>query len=175
MQIVRRSGVSVFIVHARKAILQGLTPKENREIPPLRYDWVHRLKLERPDLVISITGGLRELDDVRTQLAHVDGVMIGRAAYHEPYRLHEYAVALEGEPPRTREALLRAWFPYVESQLARGVALKHLTRHILGLFHAQPGGRAFRQVLSEGAPKAGAGLELLERALAATRSHEAAA
>ncbi|MFY8124366.1 MAG: tRNA-dihydrouridine synthase, partial [Silanimonas sp.] len=106
---------------------------------------------------------------------HVDGVMIGRAAYHEPYRLHEYAVALEGEPPRTRESLLRAWFPYVESQLARGVALKHLTRHILGLFHAQPGGRAFRQVLSEGAPKAGAGLELLERALAVTRSHEAAA
>ena len=172
---VAATGCRRFVVHARKAWLQGLSPKENREIPPLRYDWVHRLKRERPDLVISINGGLRELDDVRTQLAHVDGVMIGRAAYHEPYRLHEYAVALEGEPPRTREALLRAWFPYVESQLARGVALKHLTRHILGLFHAQPGGRAFRQVLSEGAPKAGAGLELLERALAVTRSHEAAA
>ena len=172
---VAATGCRRFVVHARKAWLQGLSPKENREIPPLRYDWVHRLKRERQDLVISINGGLRELDDVRTQLAHVDGVMIGRAAYHEPYRLHEYAVALEGEPPRTREALLRAWFPYVESQLARGVALKHLTRHILGLFHAQPGGRAFRQVLSEGAPKAGAGLELLERALAVTRSHEAAA
>ena len=172
---VAATGCRRFVVHARKAWLQGLSPKENREIPPLRYDWVHRLKRERPDLVISINGGLRELDDVRTQLAHVDGVMIGRAAYHEPYRLHEYAVALEGEPPRTREALLRAWFPYVESQLARGVALKHLTRHILGLFHAQPGGRAFRQVLSEGAPKAGAGLELLERALVVTRSHEAAA
>ena len=172
---VAATGCRRFVVHARKAWLQGLSPKENREIPPLRYDWVHRLKLERPDLVISINGGLRELAEVRAQLAHVDGVMIGRAAYHEPYRLHEYAVALEGEPPRTREALLRAWFPYVESQLARGVALKHLTRHILGLFHAQPGGRAFRQVLSEGAPKAGAGLELLERALAVTRSHEAAA
>lgn len=172
---VAATGCRRFIVHARKAWLQGLSPKENREIPPLRYDWVHRLKRERPDLVISINGGLRELDDVRAQLAHVDGVMIGRAAYHEPYRLHEYAVALEGEPPRTREALLRAWFPYVESQLARGVALKHLTRHILGLFHAQPGGRAFRQVLSEGAPKAGANLDLLERALAATRHHEAAA
>ena len=172
---VAATGCRRFVVHARKAWLQGLSPKENREIPPLRYDWVHRLKRERPDLVISINGGLRELEEVRAQLAHVDGVMIGRAAYHEPYRLHEFAVALEGEPPRTREALLRAWFPYVESQLARGVALKHLTRHILGLFHAQPGGRAFRQVLSEGAPKAGAGLELLERALAATRHHEAAA
>ena len=172
---VAATGCRRFVVHARKAWLQGLSPKENREIPPLRYDWVHRLKRERPDLVISINGGLRELEEVRAQLAHVDGVMIGRAAYHEPYRLHEYAVALEGEPPRTREALLRAWFPYVESQLARGVALKHLTRHILGLFHAQPGGRAFRQVLSEGAPKAGAGLDLLERALAATRHHEAAA
>ena len=172
---VAATGCTRFIVHARKAWLQGLSPKENREIPPLRYDWVHRLKRERPDLVISINGGLRELEEVRAQLAHVDGVMIGRAAYHEPYRLHEYAVALEGEPPRTREALLRAWFPYVASQLARGVALKHLTRHILGLFHAQPGGRAFRQVLSDGAPKAGAGLALLEQALAVTRLHEAAA
>ena len=172
---VAATGCRRFIVHARKAWLQGLSPKENREIPPLRYDWVHRLKRERPGLVIAINGGLRELDEVRAQLAHVDGVMIGRAAYHEPYRLHEYAVALEGEPPRSREALLRAWFPYVEAQLARGVALKHLTRHILGLFHAQPGGRAFRQVLSEGAPKAGAGLELLEQALAATQRHEAAA
>lgn len=169
---VAATGCRRFVIHARKAWLQGLSPKENREIPPLRYDWVHRLKRERPGLVISINGGLRDLDDVRAQLEHVDGVMIGRAAYHEPYRLHEYAVALEGEPPRSREALLRAWFPYVESQLSRGVALKHLTRHILGLFHAQPGGRAFRQVLSEGAPKSGAGLDLLERALAVTRHHE---
>jgi tRNA-dihydrouridine synthase A len=169
---VAATGCRRFVIHARKAWLQGLSPKENREIPPLRYDWVHRLKRERPGLVISINGGLRDLDDVRAQLEQVDGVMIGRAAYHEPYRLHEYAVALEGEPPRSREALLRAWFPYVESQLSRGVALKHLTRHILGLFHAQPGGRAFRQVLSEGAPKSGAGLDLLERALAVTRHHE---
>ncbi len=168
---VAATGCRRFVVHARKAWLQGLSPKENREIPPLRYDWVHRLKRERPDLVIAINGGLRELDEVRAQLPHVDGVMIGRAAYHEPYRLHEYAVALEGEPPRSREALLRAWFPYVEAQLARGVALKHLTRHILGLFHAQPGGRAFRQVLSEGAPKSGAGLDLLERALGLVAAH----
>jgi len=92
--------------------------------------------------------------------------MIGRAAYHEPYRLHEMAVRVQGALPQSRAGLLRAFFPYVEAQLARGVAIKHITRHLLGLFHAQPGGRAFRQTLSEGAPKPGAGLDLLERALA---------
>jgi tRNA-dihydrouridine synthase A len=162
---VAATGCTRFIVHARKAWLQGLSPKENREIPPLRYDWVHRLKRERPALTVLLNGGLREVDDVDAQLAHVDGVMIGRAAYHEPYRLHRMAVALQGAAPRSRDELLRAFFPYVEAQLSRGVAIKHITRHVLGLFHAQPGGRAFRQVLSEGAPKAGAGLELLERAL----------
>ncbi|GIX38368.1 MAG: tRNA-dihydrouridine(20/20a) synthase [Silanimonas sp.] len=172
---VAATGCRRFIVHARKAWLQGLSPKENREIPPLRYDWVHRLKRERPDLVVSLNGGLRETDDVRAQLAHVDGVMIGRAAYHEPYRLHEYAVAFDGEPRRPRAALLRAWFPYVERQLAAGVAMKHLSRHVLGLFHARPGGRAFRQILSEGAAKPGAGIALLERALAATEASPEAA
>ena len=172
---VAATGCSRFIVHARKAWLQGLSPKENREIPPLRYDWVHRLKRERPQLTVLINGGLRELHDVHAQLAHVDGVMLGRAAYHEPYRLHLLSVALEGDAPRTRAALLRAWFPYVESQLARGVALKHVTRHILGLFHSQTGGRAFRQVLSEGAPQRGAGMALLETALAVTERREDAA
>ncbi|WP_051282682.1 tRNA dihydrouridine(20/20a) synthase DusA [Silanimonas lenta] len=172
---VAATGCRRFIVHARKAWLQGLSPKENREIPPLRYDWVYRLKRERPDLVVSLNGGLRETDDLRAQLARVDGVMIGRAAYHEPYRLHEYAVAFDGEPRRPRAALLRAWFPYVERQLAAGVALKHLSRHVLGLFHARPGGRAFRQILSEGAAKPGAGIALLERALAATEASPEAA
>jgi len=162
------SGCTRFIVHARKAWLQGLSPKENREIPPLRHDWVQRLKRERPALTVLINGGLREVEEVQAQLAHVDGVMIGRAAYHEPYRLHRMAVAVQGAAPRTRAELLRAYFPYVKAQLARGVALKHITRHLLGLFHAQPGGRAFRQMLSEGAPQAGAGIELLERALALT-------
>jgi tRNA-dihydrouridine synthase A len=172
---VAATGCRRFIVHARKAWLQGLSPKENREIPPLRYEWVHRLKRERPDLVVSLNGGLRETDDLRAQLARVDGVMIGRAAYHEPYRLHEYAVAFDGEPRRPRAALLRAWFPYVERQLAAGVAMKHLSRHVLGLFHARPGGRAFRQILSEGAAKPGAGIALLERALAATEASPEAA
>ncbi|WP_334131226.1 tRNA dihydrouridine(20/20a) synthase DusA [Silanimonas lenta] len=172
---VAATGCRRFIVHARKAWLQGLSPKENREIPPLRYEWVHRLKRERPDLVVSLNGGLRETDELRAQLARVDGVMIGRAAYHEPYRLHEYAVAFDGEPRRPRAALLRAWFPYVERQLAAGVAMKHLSRHVLGLFHARPGGRAFRQILSEGAAKPGAGIALLERALAATEASPEAA
>lgn len=168
------AGCRRVIVHARKAWLQGLSPKENREIPPLRYDWVHRLKRERPSLVVLINGGLREIDDVEAHLAHVDGAMIGRAAYHEPYRLHRLAVALQQAAPRSRTALLRAYFPYVEAQLSRGVALKHIARHVLGLFHAQPGGRAFRQVLSEGAPRADAGLALLDRALAQAAEREAA-
>jgi tRNA-dihydrouridine synthase A len=101
--------------------------------------------------------------------------MLGRAAYHEPYRLHELEARMFGGEPASREALLRRFLPYVETQLARGVALKHLTRHVLGLFHAQPGGRAFRQVLSEGAPRPGAGIEVVERALAATRDRALAA
>jgi tRNA-dihydrouridine synthase A len=166
---VAATGVDTFIVHARKAWLQGLSPKENREIPPLRHDWVHRLKAERPRLRIVLNGGLSGAAGDLAQLEKVDGIMLGRAAYHEPYRLHLLDSALAGAAPRTREALLRDFFPYIERQLGRGVALKHLSRHLLGLFHAQPGGRAFRQVLSEGAPWPGAGLALLEQALAATR------
>jgi tRNA-dihydrouridine synthase A len=169
---VAAAGCTRFIVHARKAWLQGLSPKENREIPPLRYAWVHRLKQERPHLTVLINGGLREVGEAEAQCALVDGVMIGRAAYHEPYRLHRLAVALQGTPLRSRAELLRAFFPYVEAQCARGVALKHMARHVLGLFHAQAGGRAFRQVLSEAAPRPGAGLEVLERALALTEGRE---
>ena len=171
---VAATGCTRFVVHARKAWLQGLSPKENREIPPLRYDWVHRLKRERPRLTVLVNGGLREVAEVESQCAVVDGVMIGRAAYHEPYRLHRMAVALQGAAPRSRAELLRAFLPYVDAQRSRGVALKHIARHVLGLFHAQPGGRAFRQRLSEGAPKPGAGPELLEHALALTEGREAA-
>ncbi len=169
------AGCRIFAVHARKAWLQGLSPKENREIPPLRYDWVHRLKREHPALLIAINGGLGTVEDSLAQLPHVDGVMIGRMAYHEPYRLHQLDAAMRGVATRPREALLRAYLPYVETQLGQGVAIKHISRHILGLFHGQPGGRLFRQILSEGAPKPGAGLELIERALAATHAHESTA
>jgi tRNA-dihydrouridine synthase A len=172
---VAAAGCRLFVVHARKAWLSGLSPKENREIPPLRPDWVHRLKRERPGLRIVLNGGLADVASTLAHLDGVDGVMLGRAAYHEPYRLHELDVALSGGELQGREALLRRFFPYVESQLARGVALKHLARHVLGLFHAQPGGRLFRQVLSEGAARPDAGMDLLERALQATRAQVLAA
>ncbi len=162
-------GCSAFVVHARKAWLSGLSPKENREIPPLRYDWVYRLKRERPHLHIAINGGIATVAESMMHLQHVDSVMLGRTAYHEPYRLHLIECALQGRPARSREQLFRDYLPYVERQLGKGVALKHITRHLLGLFHAQPGGRLFRQILSEGAPRPEAGLELLEKALAATR------
>jgi tRNA-dihydrouridine synthase A len=171
------AGCGLFVVHARKAWLQGLSPKENREIPPLRYDWVHRLKRERPDLRILINGGLATVEDAVAQLATLDGVMIGRAAYHEPYRLHlmDRAMFAPDQAPLPRAELLRALRPYVESCRSRGIAVKHLTRHLLGLFHGQPGGRAYRQVLSEGAPRADAGWDLIERALAVTGRREDAA
>ncbi|GGA66390.1 tRNA-dihydrouridine(20/20a) synthase [Arenimonas soli] len=169
---VAAAGCTHFVVHARKAWLQGLSPKENREIPPLRYDWVYRLKRERADLRIEINGGLATLEQVQAVMPEVDGVMIGRAAYHEPYRLHlmDRALFASTLPPRTRAQLLESMRPYVEDCLSRGIALKHQSRHWLGLFHGQPGGRLFRQVLSEGAPRAGAGWSLVERALEATRT-----
>jgi tRNA-dihydrouridine synthase A len=171
------AGCGLFVVHARKAWLQGLSPKENREIPPLRYDWVHRLKRERPDLRVLINGGLATVEDAVAQLDGLDGVMIGRAAYHEPYRLHlmDRAMFAPALAPLPRAGLLRALRPYVEQCRSRGIAVKHLTRHLLGLFHGQPGGRAFRQVLSEGAPRADAGWDLIERALAVTERREDAA
>ena len=172
---VAATGCHHFIVHARKAWLSGLSPKENRDIPPLRYDWVHRLKLERPALRISLNGGLATVEDSVEQLRHVDAVMIGRMAYHEPYKLHLLDCALSGLEPRTREALLREYLPYVQRHLDKGLALKHITRHLLGLYHAQPGGRAYRQILSEGAPRSNADIALLEKAIAVTKPREQAA
>ncbi|WP_051412627.1 tRNA dihydrouridine(20/20a) synthase DusA [Pseudoxanthomonas sp. J35] len=172
---VAAAGCATFVVHARNAWLQGLSPKENREVPPLRYDWAWRLKAGRPGLQVLVNGGIATVEQAQAQLAHVDGVMVGRAAYHDPYVLHAMDVALHGGQLRPRDELLRALRPYVEAQLARGVELKHIVRHVLGLFHGQPGGRAFRQVLSEGAHREGAGWELVERALQATASPRRAA
>ena len=168
---VAAAGCRIFVVHARNAWLQGLSPKENRSVPPLRYDWAYRLKRERPDLQVVVNGGIATAEEATAHLAHVDGAMLGRAAYHDPYLLHRLDVAwFDGPPfhgaPRSRAALLRALQPQVEAWLAQGVALKHVTRHLLGLFAGQPGGRAFRQVLSEGAHKPGADWTLVERALA---------
>lgn len=170
------AGCGMFVIHARNAWLQGLSPKENREVPPLRYDWAYRLKRERPQLQVIVNGGIADADEARAHLQHADGAMLGRAAYHDPYLLHRLDVAWWDGPERDRAGLLRAWRPYVEAQLARGTQLKHMTRHILGLFQGQRGGRAFRQILSEGAHRAGADWSLIERALAATGpAHERAA
>ena len=162
------AGCVTFVVHARNAWLQGLSPKENREVPPLRYDWAYRLKRARPGLQVVVNGGIADAAEATAHLAHVDGAMLGRAAYHTPYLLHALDVAWFGGALQSRAALLRAYRPYVEAQLARGVFLKHITRHVLGLFAGEPGGRAFRQVLSEGAHKPGADWSLVERALALT-------
>ncbi len=162
------AGCRMFVVHARNAWLKGLSPKENREVPPLRYDWAYRLKAERPALQVVVNGGIATLEEATAHLAHADGAMLGRAAYHDPYLLHRLDAAWWGGPPRTRAELLQAFRPYVEAWLACGVPLKHVTRHILGLFNGERGGRAFRQVLSEGAHKPGADWALVERGLAAT-------
>jgi len=174
------AGCRMFVVHARNAWLKGLSPKENRQVPPLRYDWAYALKRERPELAVIVNGGIATQEEATAHLEHADGAMLGRAAYHDPYLLHRLDVAWFGGTLLTRGELLRALRPYVESQLAggpghKGVPLKHITRHLLGLFHGERGGRAFRQVLSEGAHRPGADWSLVETALAATEHHEQAA
>ncbi|MHA6204659.1 tRNA dihydrouridine(20/20a) synthase DusA [Dyella soli] len=163
------AGVEVLVVHARKAWLKGLSPKENREIPPLDYERVYRLKREFPQLVIVINGGITTVEDVLAHLTQVDGVMLGRAAYHDPYVLAHVEAALYGEPLPTREDLLLRMRPYIEAELARGTALKHITRHLLGLYQGEPGARGFRRRLSEGAHLAGADWGLIEQAMAPQR------
>jgi tRNA-dihydrouridine synthase A len=158
------AGVEVLAVHARKAWLQGLSPKENREIPPLDYERVYRLKREFPQLVVVINGGIATVAEVQAHLAQLDGVMLGRAAYHDPYLLAQVEAALYGEPLPQRAEVLRHLQPYVEAELARGTALKHISRHLLGLYQGEPGARAFRRTLSEGAHLPGAGWALLELA-----------
>lgn len=169
---VAAAGCRMFVIHARNAWLQGLSPKENREVPPLRYDWAYHLKRERPQLQIVVNGGIATQEEATQHLQHTDGAMLGRAAYHDPYLLHRLDVAWFGGEPKTRGELLRGLRPYIESQLAHGVYLKHITRHLLGLFAGERGGRAFRQVLSEGAHKPGADWSLIEQALALTESFQ---
>ena len=170
---IAEAGCRLFVVHARNAWLKGLSPKENREVPPLRYDWAYRLKRERPGLQVVVNGGIAGEAEATAHLAHADGAMLGRAAYHDPYLLHRLDVAWWGGALRPRAALLRDLRPHVEAQLARGVHLKHIVRHVLGLFAGERGGRAFRQVLSEGAHRPGADGSLVERALAQTGDADA--
>jgi tRNA-dihydrouridine synthase A len=165
---VKLSGCSTFIVHARKAILQGLSPKENRDIPPLIYDRVYDLKHEFPSLEIIINGGIKTLDDIQTHLQHVDGVMIGREAYHNPWLLSKVDSSIYNDQAVEtigRHDVARRMFPYISKQLLDGQRLNYITKHMLGLFHGQPGGKKFRRYISENAHQADAGLEVLEQAL----------
>jgi tRNA-dihydrouridine synthase A len=163
-EIMLDAGVEVLVVHARKAWLKGLSPKENREIPPLDYERVYRLKREFPALVVVINGGITSVAEVQTHLAQLDGVMLGRAAYHDPWLLARLEHALHGEALPSRDEVLRHMRPYVEAELARGTALKHVSRHLLGLYQGEPGARAFRRTISEGAHLPGVGWNLLEQA-----------
>jgi tRNA-dihydrouridine synthase A len=173
VETVRATGCNVFVVHARKAWLEGLSPKENREIPPLNYARVYRLKREFPALTIIINGGIASVADVHEHLLHVDGVMLGRTAYHEPYRLAEIEHEIFGTPLPDRDAVLAQLRPYVEAHLARGDRLQHISRHILGLYQGLPGARAFRRLLSERAHRADAGYEVVEQAIAARHGDRA--
>jgi tRNA-dihydrouridine synthase A len=167
------AGCGTVVLHARKAWLSGLSPKENREIPPLRYDLVHRVKADFPALEVIANGGIRTLEQVRDQLARVDGVMLGRQAYHDPYCLAEWQRALLGaaEPVPTRREIVERLLPYVERELQGGTPLNAITRHILGLFQGLPGARAWRRELSQAAHRKGAGPEVIRDAAARIR-HE---
>jgi tRNA-dihydrouridine synthase A len=161
-----QSGVTTFIVHARKAWLKGLSPKENREVPPLNYQRVYRIKQKHIGNTIIINGGIATLDDALEHLKHVDGVMLGRAAYNTPWLLSEVDSRIFGQARGISDPLdvVERMKPYISQQLAQGVWLQNITRHMLGLFHGLPGGRLWRRVLSEEAPKPGAGIEVLEKA-----------
>jgi tRNA-dihydrouridine synthase len=155
------------VVHARKAILKGLSPKENRDIPPLNYDLVRRLKRDRPGLTIVLNGGIGGLDAAEALLADFDGVMLGRAAYHDPGLLGEVDARIFGEgAPVTPEAAVEAYLPYVDARLSEGVSLAAMTRHMLGLFQGRRGARAWRRILTVESVRPGAGTEVIRRALA---------
>ncbi len=169
------AGCEVFIVHARNAVLKGLSPKENREVPPLRYEVVHRLKRDFPALTIVINGGLADWDAIERELSAVDGVMLGRLAYHDPYALAAADWRMFGDdaPARSRAEVVRELVPYATRQLARGVPLRGISRHVLGLYHGRSGGRRFRRILSDAARLRDADPSLFLEALAAVEPVEA--
>jgi tRNA-dihydrouridine synthase A len=170
------AGCRTVIVHARKAWLDGLSPKENREVPPLDYPRVYRLKAAHPELEIAINGGIASLEEAEAHLAHVDGVALGRAAYQNPYLLAEVDGRLFGDaaPPPTRRAVLEQLIAYAERHVRNGGRLNNVTRHILGLYHGRPRARAFRRHLSELAPREGAGVDVLLEAMRIAEGETAA-
>jgi tRNA-dihydrouridine synthase A len=163
---VAAAGCNTFIVHARKAWLQGLSPKQNREVPPLNYPWVYQLKADFPELNIVINGGITTISECQQHLDNVDGVMIGREAYQNPWLLAEVDSAIFGmdKPAISRDDVMAKLLPYVEQQLTHGARLNHITRHILGLFQGVPGAKKFRRYLSENAYSREAGVEVLVEA-----------
>jgi tRNA-dihydrouridine synthase A len=160
------AGVTTFIVHARKAWLEGLSPKENRDVPPLDYDLVYQIKREKPRLTIVINGGIATLDECEAHLARVDGVMLGRAAYHSPAMLADVDARFFGGAHRDVDQAVEAYLAYVERKLRDGVPLNAMSKHMLGLFNGKPGARLFRRHLSENATRKGANLQTLRDALA---------
>ncbi len=165
IKIVASAGCKIFIIHARKAWLTGLSPKQNRQIPPLRYDIVRKIKQDFPQLIIIINGGINALPDIEEHLQSVDGVMIGREAYSNPYFLAEIEKQYFGSDITTRHAIIEKFIPYIEKQLADKVKLTMITRHILGLFQGQAGARNWRRYISENAHKPGADTKILKEAL----------
>ena len=165
------------IVHARKAWLQGLSPKENRDIPPLDYDRVYRLKAAMPDVPVIINGGIASIAEAKAHLAHVDGVMLGRAAHQDPWRLLDVDPELFGEaaPHATMKAAFEAMMPYIAAELAKGTRLHAITRHFVGAYHGVPGARAFRRHLAEHGVKPGAGTDVLRDAIALVEERKLAA
>jgi tRNA-dihydrouridine synthase A len=180
---VKAAGVDALIVHARKAWLAGLSPRENRDIPPLDYGRVYRLKQANPDLPVIINGGIRSIEEAQAHLSHVDGVMMGRAAYQEPWRLQQVDPVVFGEPAPfgSIKAALEAFMPYIDREIENGARLHSMTRHLLGVFRAVPGARAFRRHLATYGVKPGADSSVLREALtlvvdsAPEMSHTAAA
>ena len=167
VKVVADSGCDSFIVHARKAILSGLSPKQNREIPPLKYDMVYQLKSDFPQLEISINGGIKTISDSLEHLRLVDGVMIGREAYHNPYILAGVDSRVFNQSTKivSRFEVVNAMIPYIEQHLSVGGKLQHITRHMLGLFHAQPNAKLWRRYLSEKVTKPNAGIKIIKEAV----------
>ncbi len=164
---VSQAGCQTFIIHARKAILKGLSPKENREIPPLKYDRVLTVKEQFPELEIIINGGINDFRKIQLFLENLDGVMVGREAYQNPFFLHQVDSTLFGDTTTNKSRIdyLEEYFPYIESELSKGTLLKHMTRHILGLFKGEPGGKQFRRYLSENSHHKNAGIDIVINAL----------
>ena len=171
---VAKAGCTTFLVHARNAVLKGLSPKDNREVPPLKYDYAYRLKKEFPELRIVVNGGIDSLDQVSAHLWNVDGVMLGRVAYHDPYILAQADAQLFGEPLQDRAAIVDAMFTYAQAEVACGTPLRAIVRHMLGLYHGRPNARTWRRMLSDAKLLSANRPELMLEAMRATEFEQAA-